>query len=268
MLSGARNPVYEAYYGSCRQKDNAALRDLLCRSAVLRPEDRGREENEWNSTNKLYYKKHEPSVVSTSSQWNANLQNSSDITFGDASNEFQSTVQSDFLIKSNKKRQQSLPPTLCSLPDMSSKYVGEFKMGDSMYQNHFDGTVTYRDWLKKEKELESPTSKKRSKSTDYQRTTHFILGNDPTLSLTETKVSFSLPPLVTPITAMGLTRFPHLPSSQRQKSAKGRASTARLRPNPNSEFNPSDFSPPINETGGAAGVSTITPKGYSHVLPK
>ena len=56
MLSGAGHPVYEAYYGSSRQRDNVALRDLLCRSAVLRPEDREKGENEWSSTNKLYFK--------------------------------------------------------------------------------------------------------------------------------------------------------------------------------------------------------------------
>ena len=56
MLIGAGHPLYEAYYGSYRQKDNAALRELLCRSAVLRPSDREKGENEWNSTNRLCFK--------------------------------------------------------------------------------------------------------------------------------------------------------------------------------------------------------------------
>ena len=56
MLIGAGHPLYEAYYGSYRRKDSAALRELLCRSAVLRPSDREKGENEWNSTNRLYFK--------------------------------------------------------------------------------------------------------------------------------------------------------------------------------------------------------------------
>ena len=56
MISASGTPGYEAYYGRHRNREDAKLRDLLCRSAVLRPKDREREENEWISTNKINFK--------------------------------------------------------------------------------------------------------------------------------------------------------------------------------------------------------------------
>ncbi|XP_062502657.1 uncharacterized protein LOC134179730 isoform X2 [Corticium candelabrum] len=143
---------------------------------------------------------------------------------------------------------------------MAPRYMEDKSFGSSLYKTDFDGKKRWNDWTTSvgpHGKLISP--EERKKTTNYLRATHFQFGHDAPTVATETADAYG-----TVSDGLSKTGVPGL-ASDRGTTHVFRAGDYNVEGRPGSyvSVHMSDFG---QQT--AAGVSTVIPKAYGHVLPK
>lgn len=154
-----------------------------------------------------------------------------------------------------------MPPDLhdIHLADMAPRYMEDKTFGSSLYKTDFNGKQRWNEWTSTvgpKGIMISPEQRRRT--TNYLRATHFELGNDKPNIVSEMSDAYGGQII------SGHSTDPGMPTD-RVTSHVFRAGDYNIEGRPGNyvSIHMSDFG-----EQAAAGVSTVTPKAYSHVLPK